>query len=285
MPINVLVVDDSAVMRAMIATTLRNSGLAIGEVFAAANGQEGVDLLGRSPVDLALVDLNMPVMDGEQFIAWVRQHAKPEINGLPMLVISPAGSAERLSRLIEQVDGFLPKPFTADELREVVGVLVEQPLTTLTPSVLTRVTRDVLATQCLVHARSGLEASTASDPVVISVSRHFSGPFRGRLELALTGSVLPLLAAGMLGAAAPPDPGAQVDALSEVASIICGNALPRLASGSPFHIGPAELYQNGPPPAAAGESLVGEAHVSLDEGRIDIRLIVGGVVTRALTRH
>ena len=68
MSLNVLVVDDSAVMRAMIIKTLRLSGLPLGEVHEAANGQEGLGTLDEHWIDLVLVDINMPVMNGEEMI-------------------------------------------------------------------------------------------------------------------------------------------------------------------------------------------------------------------------
>ena len=63
MPLNILVVDDSAVMRAMIIRILRLTGLSLGEIYEASNGQEGLDLLDKNWVDLALIDINMPFIN------------------------------------------------------------------------------------------------------------------------------------------------------------------------------------------------------------------------------
>ncbi|HEX30052.1 TPA: response regulator, partial [Candidatus Poribacteria bacterium] len=66
MPLNILVVDDSSVMRSIISRTLILSGLPLGRIYQAANGKEGLQILDRTWVDLILVDINMPVMNGEE---------------------------------------------------------------------------------------------------------------------------------------------------------------------------------------------------------------------------
>ena len=68
MAINVLVVDDSGVMRSMIIKTIRLSGLQLGEIHEAGNGREGLEALNQHWIDLVIADLNMPVMNGEEMI-------------------------------------------------------------------------------------------------------------------------------------------------------------------------------------------------------------------------
>ena len=68
MAVNILIVDDSGVMRSMIAKTINLSGLALGEKYQAGNGQEGLDLLKQNWLDLVIADINMPVMNGEEMI-------------------------------------------------------------------------------------------------------------------------------------------------------------------------------------------------------------------------
>ena len=64
MALRVLVVDDSAVMRSMVVKVLHMTGLPIVEIREAENGKAGLDALEEGGIDLALVDINMPVMDG-----------------------------------------------------------------------------------------------------------------------------------------------------------------------------------------------------------------------------
>lgn len=125
MPMNVLVVDDSAVVRSIIIKTLRLSGLPLGEVHQAANGLEGLDALTQHPVDLILVDINMPVMDGEEMIRQVR--ARSEWGGIPIVVVSTEGSETRIDRLQQSGARFIHKPFGVETVREVVREILKVP--------------------------------------------------------------------------------------------------------------------------------------------------------------
>ena len=118
MSINVLVVDDSAVMRAMILKSMRMSGLPLGETYQAANGQEGLEALGQHWVDLVIVDINMPVMNGEQMIDHMREN--PDMMDIPIVVISTEGSKSRLDRLQDKGAAFIHKPFTPEMIRDTV---------------------------------------------------------------------------------------------------------------------------------------------------------------------
>lgn len=118
MTLNMLVVDDSAVMRSVIIKTLRLSGLQVGEVHQAGNGVEALKILSENWVDLALVDLNMPIMNGEELINEVRQD--PEISDLNIIVVSTEGSETRINALREKNVEFIHKPFVPEDLREMV---------------------------------------------------------------------------------------------------------------------------------------------------------------------
>lgn len=118
MPLNVLVVDDSSVMRSMIIKTLRLSGLPLAEVHEAANGREGLDVLDAQWIDLALVDINMPIMSGEEMIDQVRR--SPEMSDLAIIVVSTESSEDRINLLQEKGTGFVHKPFTPELLRHAI---------------------------------------------------------------------------------------------------------------------------------------------------------------------
>jgi two-component system chemotaxis response regulator CheY len=118
MALNILVVDDSTVMRAMVIKTLRLSQLPLGEVYEANNGQEALKVLDGNWIDLALVDINMPVMDGEEMINRLRQN--PATADLPVIVVSTEGSETRKELLIQKGAGFVHKPFTPEILRDVI---------------------------------------------------------------------------------------------------------------------------------------------------------------------
>jgi two-component system chemotaxis response regulator CheY len=118
MSLNVLVVDDSAVMRAMIIRTLSRSQLPLRDVHEAAEGMEALQLLDAHWIDLALVDLNMPGMSGEALIEAIREN--PGIADLAILVISGEDRETHLSWIREQRADFLQKPFTLDAFRAAV---------------------------------------------------------------------------------------------------------------------------------------------------------------------
>ena len=78
MALNTLVVDDSSVMRSIIIKTLKLSGLPLGEIWEAKNGEEGLRILQDKWIDLALVDIHMPVMNGVEAVKAIKA-VKPEI--------------------------------------------------------------------------------------------------------------------------------------------------------------------------------------------------------------
>lgn len=118
MAFNVLVVDDSAVMRAMVIKTLRLSGVPVGDVYQAANGEEGLERLRDNWVDLVLLDLNMPQMNGEELLAEIRSH--PDTAAVSVIVVSTEGSEARIKRIKDLGAEFVHKPFRPEELRAVI---------------------------------------------------------------------------------------------------------------------------------------------------------------------
>ena len=119
MGMNILVVDDSAVMRAMIIKTLRLSGLPLGAVHEAGDGAQGLAALAVHAVDLALVDINMPVMNGAELIDRIR--ADPALASLPIVVISTDSSDVRAEQARARGCLFVHKPFSPETLRDTVS--------------------------------------------------------------------------------------------------------------------------------------------------------------------
>lgn len=112
----VLVVDDSATMRMLIAVTLRKvvSGLNVTE---AENGIDAMEKLRDGDFDLVLTDMNMPLMDGAQLISQIRGSSKR----IPIAVITTRGEEEdRDFGIAIGADGYLTKPVTGKELKEIV---------------------------------------------------------------------------------------------------------------------------------------------------------------------
>jgi len=122
MAVNVLIVDDSAVMRKIILKTLRMSGLSLGEVYQAADGQQGLKALNENWIDLVMVDINMPVMNGEEMIESLRQN--PELKETPVIVVSTEGSETRVERLLSHGARFIHKPFSPEDIRNTINDLL-----------------------------------------------------------------------------------------------------------------------------------------------------------------
>lgn len=119
MALNILVVDDSSVMRAMISRVLRVCGLPLGEVHEAGNGEDGLRVVDQKWIDLALIDINMPVMNGEEMIDRLRMN--PETADLPVVVISTESSETRIERLKRKGVRFIHKPFTPEMLKDTIA--------------------------------------------------------------------------------------------------------------------------------------------------------------------
>ncbi len=118
MAFNVLVVDDSAVMRTMVIRTLKMSGVPLAAVHEASNGEEGLRTLGAEWVDLLLLDVNMPVMDGEEMLRRVR--ANDDTRDLAVIVVSTEGSETRLAALHDLGATIVHKPFAPETLRDTI---------------------------------------------------------------------------------------------------------------------------------------------------------------------
>ena len=125
-PWNILVVDDSPAMRRMIRRVLDACDISIGSIFEAADGREALAVLEESTVDVVLTDINMPGMNGEQFLSELNdrsERARP-----PVIVISTDSTRTREVRMIELgAKGYVTKPFFPEQLSaELTRVMCEQ---------------------------------------------------------------------------------------------------------------------------------------------------------------
>ena len=123
MALNILIVDDSETVRAVIDKTLRLAQVQVGQLLEAANGQEALDTLKDHWVDLVLCDINMPVMGGVEMIARMREDDL--LKDIPVVVVSTEGSKTRIDNLLAQgVHAYVRKPFTPERIREVVDGII-----------------------------------------------------------------------------------------------------------------------------------------------------------------
>lgn len=122
--ISALIVDDSSVMRKIVERALRQAGLPLEKVFEAASGIEALDLLRREQVHLIVSDINMPKMDGLEFLRQLRtQNLAPAV---PVVMITTESSEEHVREAIAAgARGYIRKPFTAEQVKERVLPLLE----------------------------------------------------------------------------------------------------------------------------------------------------------------
>lgn len=118
MAFNILVVDDSAVMRTMIVRTLKMSGVPIASIHEAAHGEDGLRTLNEEWIDLLLLDVNMPVMNGEEMLTRIR--ADERTRDLAVIIVSTEGSETRLANLQAMGAAIVHKPFPPETLRETI---------------------------------------------------------------------------------------------------------------------------------------------------------------------
>lgn len=115
-----MVIDDSRAMRGILRRMLVEAGL---EVIEAANGREALDRLhAGETIDVALVDWNMPEMNGLEFVMAVR--ADPKYSGLRLMMVTTETEMHQVVRALEAgANEYVMKPFTVDVVREKLALL------------------------------------------------------------------------------------------------------------------------------------------------------------------
>lgn len=122
--ISALIVDDSSVMRKIVERALRQAGVAFAKVFEASNGVEALDVLREHSVELILSDINMPNMDGLEFLRQMRaQHLALDV---PVVMITTESSQEQVREAITAgACGYIRKPFTAEQVKDRIVPLLD----------------------------------------------------------------------------------------------------------------------------------------------------------------
>jgi two-component system, chemotaxis family, chemotaxis protein CheY len=119
---NILVVDDSAMMRTLIKRAAALTGFPIGQIFEAADGRQALDILERQHVDALFTDINMPVMTGIELLQQINGHARWQ--EMVRVVISTDGSKARRDEAgALNVRLYVEKPFRPEVMRDVLSSL------------------------------------------------------------------------------------------------------------------------------------------------------------------
>ena len=115
MSYDILIVDDSALTRALIKRTIKLTDLPVGTLYEADDGQSGLELLATRSVDLVLADLHMPKMGGVEMTT--RIMANEQTRDIPVVIISAEPDDEQIDKLKHSgIKGYLRKPFTPEDL-------------------------------------------------------------------------------------------------------------------------------------------------------------------------
>jgi two-component system, chemotaxis family, chemotaxis protein CheY len=113
----VLIVDDSASMRQLIAFTLQKAGY---DVAQGVNGKDGLAQLEKHTPQLVISDLNMPEMDGLEFIRQLR--SRPASKFIPVLMLTTeTDGAKKQEGKSAGATGWIVKPFQPDQLLQVIA--------------------------------------------------------------------------------------------------------------------------------------------------------------------
>ena len=112
MAFNILIVDDSAIIRKMIERTIHLASVPVGGIFEAENGRDALAILCGNWIDLVFADINMPVMSGLEAIRLIKAE-NPEVK---IVVLTVSDEDEKLFEAIKSgADGYLLKSLESDE--------------------------------------------------------------------------------------------------------------------------------------------------------------------------
>lgn len=119
----IVIADDSSTARLFIRRCLKTAGLEKASIIFSTNGQEAFDLLKNEPADLLITDLNMPVMDGETLLKWLK--ADPKLSEIPVLVVTSAVNPAKKSELLQLgAYAVLSKPVTPAAIGDKIKFLL-----------------------------------------------------------------------------------------------------------------------------------------------------------------
>ena len=122
MPKTVLIVDDSASMRQLIAFTIKDAGY---DVLLAENGRDALEKMSPVKIDMVITDLNMPEMDGITFIRELR--GKADYQFVPIIMLTTeAQEAKKQEGRAAGASGWIVKPFSPSQLMDVVKKFVKE---------------------------------------------------------------------------------------------------------------------------------------------------------------
>ncbi len=119
MSYNILIVDDSAIIRSVVKKTILMSGLEVGKLYEAGNGIEALEKLNENWVDIVFADINMPEMDGIKLVDEMSRNNM--MISIPVVIVSSERNKDKIDKLKSKgIRAFLKKPFKPELFKEVV---------------------------------------------------------------------------------------------------------------------------------------------------------------------
>ncbi len=123
--INVLIVDDSNVSRAVVRKSLGLAQVPIARIFEAADGLEALSILKANEIGLVLADIHMPNMTGLELVAEMRASAR--FHATPVVIVSSDGNQKHREQLqLHGVRGILKKPFRPEQVGALVRTIIRE---------------------------------------------------------------------------------------------------------------------------------------------------------------
>ncbi len=123
MSLDLLIVDDSAAIRKILRRVLLQTEISIGSIYEAGDGLEALGVLQQQTVGLILSDINMPNMDGLQFLRRVK--SETSWKQVPVMMITTEGSPEKVLEALQLgASGYVRKPFTPDQIQEKLSAIL-----------------------------------------------------------------------------------------------------------------------------------------------------------------
>jgi len=125
MAFNIMVVDDSETMRAVVKKVVGMSGVAVGEFHEAENGKKALEVLDSSWVDVILSDINMPEMGGIELIRAIK--GNEVLRHIPVIFITTEASQVRIDEATNLgAAGYIQKPFVPETIKTVLLDVLEK---------------------------------------------------------------------------------------------------------------------------------------------------------------
>jgi two-component system chemotaxis response regulator CheY len=123
MAFNLLIVDDSNSMRTVVKKIVGLTGLEVSQILEADNGRKALDVLSGNWVDVVILDINMPEMNGLELLKRMSEDAI--LKNIPVVMMTTEASEAHMKTAFEMgAKGFIRKPFVPEELRKMLlGVL------------------------------------------------------------------------------------------------------------------------------------------------------------------